>query len=81
MRWLDGFEQALAALENNPERCGLARENDAFSFTVHQLLHGLGAKKTHRAVFEVRGNEVIVYAVRHLAQSDLTPDDIGQAAS
>lgn len=75
-RWLDGLEQALASLEDNPERCGLAGENDAFSFTLRQLLYGLGRKKTHRAVFEVRDNEVIVYAIRHVAQKDLTPDDI-----
>ncbi len=74
-RWLDGLEQSLASLEDHPERCGLARENDAFSFTVRQLLYGLGRKKTHRAVFEVRGSEVIVYAIRHVAQQDLTPDD------
>ena len=75
-RWLDGFEEALRSLEDNPERCSLARENKAFPFTVRQFLYGLGRKKTHRAVFEVRGSEVIVYAIRHLAQQDLTPGDI-----
>ena len=75
-RWLDGFEQALASLEDNPERCGLAPENDAFPFPLRQLLYGLGKKPTHRAVFEVRGNEVLVYAIRHVAQRDLIPEDI-----
>jgi len=43
---------------------------------LRQLVFGLGANKTHRAVFEVRDNEVIVHAVRHLAQSDITPESI-----
>ena len=75
-RWFDGFEVALASLATNPERCGLAPENDAFPFTVRQLLYGLGRRVTHRAVFEVRGNEVIVHAIRHLAQQDLAAGDI-----
>ena len=75
-RWLEGFEKAIASLEDNPERCGLARENDAFPFTLRQLPYGLGTKNTHRAVFEIRSNEVIVYAIRHLAQADLTTNDI-----
>jgi hypothetical protein len=54
----------------------LARENEVFSFTVRQLLYGLGRKATQRAVVEVRNQEVIVYAIRHLAQQDLTPDEI-----
>jgi plasmid stabilization system protein ParE len=75
-RWLDGFEEALASLENEPERFSTARENDAFPFTVRQLPYGLGRKKTHRAVFEVRGNQVIVHSIRHLAQDDLAPENL-----
>jgi plasmid stabilization system protein ParE len=75
-RWLDGFEEALASLQDNPERCGLARESETFPFPVRQMLYGLGRRKTHRAVFEVRDREVLVYAIRHVAQQDLMPDDI-----
>ena len=76
--WLEGFEQALASLVNNPERCSVARESDAFDVTIRELHFGLRGKTTHRAVFEIRNTEVIVYAVRHVAQRDLTPDDFGQ---
>jgi plasmid stabilization system protein ParE len=75
-RWLEGFEAALASLANRPERCCLARENDVFDNTIRELHYGLRNKATHRAVFEVRNDEVIVYTVRHLAQRDLTPDDL-----
>jgi hypothetical protein len=47
-----------------------------FDNTIRELHYGLRNKATHRAVFEVRNDEVIVYTVRHLAQRDLTPDDL-----
>ena len=75
--WLEGFEQALTLLAQNPDRYAVARESGAFDFAVRELHYGLGNKATHRAVFEIRGDEVLVYSVRHLAQRDLTPDDIG----
>jgi plasmid stabilization system protein ParE len=75
-RWLEGFEAALGSLARNPERCVVARESDSFDFVVRELHYGVRGKSTHRAVFEVRGDEVIVYSVRHLAQRDLTPDDL-----
>lgn len=75
-RWLEGFEQALASLANDPKRCSRARETIAFQFEVRELHYGLRNKATHRAVFEVRSDEVIVYSVRHLAQRDLAPDDL-----
>ncbi|HTQ39459.1 MAG TPA: type II toxin-antitoxin system RelE/ParE family toxin [Pirellulales bacterium] len=72
-RWLDGFEQSLAQLSNDPERHPLARENDLYDlpYTVRQLLYGIGARATHRAVFEIREDTVYVIAIRHLAQTDL----------
>ena len=76
LRWLEGFEQALASLADNPERCITARESDAFDAVIRELRYGLRHKATHRAVFEIRADEVIVLSVRHLAQRDLTPDDI-----
>jgi plasmid stabilization system protein ParE len=74
--WLEGLEQALASLAKTPERCAVARESDAFDFVVRELHYGLRNKATHRAVFEIRGDEIVVHAVRHLAQRDLTSDDI-----
>jgi plasmid stabilization system protein ParE len=75
-RWLEGFEQALASLAENPERCTVARESDAFDVVIRELHFGLRNKATHRAVFEIRGDEVIVHCVRHVAQRDLTGNDI-----
>jgi plasmid stabilization system protein ParE len=78
LRWLDGFQAALQSLAKDPDRHGLARENQLydFPFPVRQLLYGLSRRPTHRALFEIRGDIVYVHAIRHLAQRDLTPDDL-----
>ena len=74
--WLEGVEQALASLAENPQRCTVARESDAFDVVIRELHYGLHNKATHRAVFEIRSDEVVVHCVRHLAQRDLTAEDM-----
>ena len=77
-RWLVGFEEAIASLGDDPERLGLARENDLYDlpYPVRQLTYGLGKEPTHRAVYEVRGDTVFVVAVRHLAQDHLSSEEL-----
>lgn len=77
VRWLDGFEEVLAGLAENPEKHSLAPENDLFDlpFAVRQLPYGVGKKPTHRAVFEIRTDSVYVVAIRHLAQAALPLDE------
>jgi plasmid stabilization system protein ParE len=72
-RWFNGFVAALRGLKHNPERCGLAHENPMFSYELRQLLYG--RRRNYRALFTVRGNIVVVLAIRHSAQPDVTPDD------
>jgi len=76
--WLDGFEEAIALLRENPEQHGLARENNFYELPdpVRQLLYGVGNRPTHRAVFEIRGETVYVVAIRHLAQDDLASEEL-----
>ena len=78
LRWLNGFEEAIVVLSDDPERHRLAREDALYDlpFQVRQLLYGIGSKPTHRAVFEVRGDTVYVVAIRHLAQDDLPADEL-----
>ena len=75
-RWYAGFFQALLQLETNPELFRRAPEDGLWPFTVRQLNYGLGRRATHRALFVVRKNEVVVLRVRHLAQDALTSDDV-----
>jgi plasmid stabilization system protein ParE len=75
-RWHQQFFQALLQLEETPARFSLASENGIWPFEVRQLNFGVGRKPTHRAVFTIRDNEVIVLRIRHFAQDSLTADEI-----
>ncbi len=76
LKWLEHSETSLQSLSSNPERCRLARENEDFDQELRELYFGSGKKFTHRAIFEIRDSDVIVYTIRHLAQADLTSDDL-----
>lgn len=75
--WYDGVIDAILSLETDPERCELIPEHDLFQFSVplRHLLYGCGREKTHRIIFVVRPDKVVVHEIRHMAQRELTPDD------
>jgi plasmid stabilization system protein ParE len=73
--WLNGFERKLASLSDGPEKHPKARESQELARNLHEIYFGLGRKKTHRAVFEIRDQYVIVHSIRHLAQDDLSASD------
>jgi plasmid stabilization system protein ParE len=75
-RWYAGLTKAIAGLSENPERHGRSRKSNCFAYEIRELLFGLGRRPTHRAVFTIRGEEILVLTVRHVAQQDLSPDDI-----
>lgn len=77
LAWLDGFEAAIEGLKGQPSACSEARESAYFESPLYQLLYGLGRRVTHRAVFRVRDDLVEVVAIRHVAQRDLRPGDLG----
>ena len=74
-RWYNQFVKALATLAQNPERFALARENPRFPIELRQLNFGGGRRTTHRILYAIRPNTVVIYAVRHVAQQDWRPDD------
>jgi plasmid stabilization system protein ParE len=73
-RWVNGFHRALRSLESNPRRCGHANEHQKVPFELRQLLYG--RRRNYRAIFTIRENEVVVLAIRHAAQQDLSADDL-----
>ena len=75
-RWLNGFDEKLRSLSQSPTRCPLAAENADFVCELRELHYGLGRRPTHRAIFSIAEDLVLVLAVRHLAQDRLQPDDI-----
>ena len=75
-RWYAEFSEALASLSRNPERCPLAPENGRFPYELRELYYGLGSRPTHRAMFTIRRDMVLVLTIRHAAQADLTEGDL-----
>ena len=75
-RWHRAFSQAIRSLSARPTRCGLAQENRRWPFEVRQLVFGLGRRPTHRALFRIVGDQVVILRTRHLAQAELDVDDI-----
>ena len=74
-QWFGRFVEALLTLGENPQRCGLARENDQFPFELRQLLYG--RRRNHRVLFTIREDAVVVLSIRHAAQRELKPEDLG----
>ncbi len=75
-KWYNAFADAIESLATNPLRCILSRESGQFPFQIRDLYFGIGRRKTHRAIFTVRPDMVLVIAIRHLAQRDLSLDDL-----
>ena len=75
-RWLSGLEKKLQSLAKSPGRCPLSAENGQFPFELRELHYGLSKRPTHRAVFPIADDLVLVLAVRHGNQDWLRPEDI-----
>lgn len=75
-RWYTGFSAAIRSLAQNAERCPRASESESFPFEIRQLNYGIGRRPTHRAVFTIREDTVVVLRIRHLAQDQLLPNDL-----
>ena len=77
--WADALRAALAALAASPfpEAHALTQESDRLPAGPYRAkTFGVGKKPTHRIVFRVAANELQLVALRHLAQEDLTADEV-----
>jgi plasmid stabilization system protein ParE len=72
-RWYDEFLAVVLSLGQNADHCSLAAENDRFPYEIRQINFGIGRKPTHRIVYTIRPNQVVVLRVRHLAQHEIEP--------
>ena len=68
-RWYNAFLETILSLESNPQRWALAEENEEFPFQVRELHFGLGSQPFFRP------NDVLVFSIRHVSQSRVTPDN------
>ena len=68
--WKAGLEEKLAILEQSPETCGFAPENEYTDAAVRQKLYG-----PFRILFVIAEKTVHVLTVRHGARRFLTQDE------
>lgn len=72
----DRFEEALFRLRDFPLACGVAYENPAFPEEIRHLLFGIHPKRRYRALFTVRGDEVVILAIRAPGEKPVRPEDM-----
>lgn len=75
-RWLAGIQEKIGSLAKSPLRCPLAPEHGRFSTELRELHFGENRRPTHRVIFTVADDMVLVLAVRHVAQDELQADDL-----
>lgn len=75
-RWYAEIRRAIAGLSEQPFRLSLSAEHGNFAYELRELHFGLGARPTHRVVFTIVKETVVVLAVRHAAQDRLRPQDL-----
>jgi plasmid stabilization system protein ParE len=76
LRLNDRFEDALVRLRDFPLSCGLAFENGMFAEEIRHLLFGPGRKRRYRALFTVRGDEVVILAIRAPGERPVGTDEV-----
>jgi plasmid stabilization system protein ParE len=75
-RWLAGLEKRLKTLAKGPSRHPIAAEHRQSPYEIRELHYGLRGRITHRAVFTIAEDLVLVLSVRHAAQDQLRPEDL-----
>ena len=63
VRWYDGIYEAIMSLQDMPNRCSHARENEAFPIELRQMVF-----KSHRVIFSIHSDVVRIHRVLHGAQ-------------
>ena len=68
LEWLDGIIKAIQSLEEFPNRCAIAPENEYLEQDLKTEIRHLIYKKSFRVIFIVRKNEVRILNVKHAAR-------------
>ncbi len=76
-RWYRGIRKALLGLKSSADRHHQAPECDLHPAGLRQMLFGIGRRPTHRVVFTIENDAVLVIRVQHVSQDALTRDDFG----
>ena len=77
--WRARIIEAVQSLETSPERHPLARESAAFPVEIRCLLSGKN-RSAFRILFQIKGEEVRVLAIRRPSQDLMDPGDEPESA-
>jgi uncharacterized protein (DUF2249 family) len=72
--WRTRIINAIKSLEIAPERHALARESAAFPVEIRCLLSGKN-RSAFRILYQIKGDEVRVLAIRRPSQDLMVPED------
>ncbi len=72
--WRSRVVKAIRSLEIAPERNALARESAAFPIVIRCLLSG-NNRSAFRILYQIKGDEVRVLAIRRPSQDLMEPED------
>ena len=75
-RWYIGIQEAMHSLNSMPEQCSYATESDLRARGIRQMLYGIGRKNTHRIIFSVNGDRVVIYRVLSVRQGEMGAEDL-----
>ena len=75
-QWYNKITPAIDTLNVNPELCPLSPETELVPTGLRQLHFGVSKKTTHRIVFTIDGNNVVIMRVRHVARRSLRLEDL-----
>ena len=74
--WFNGLLASVNSLNINPLQYALARESAFLPVELRQMLYGSGKRTTHRILFVIREQTIVIYQIRHVAMRDVTADDL-----
>jgi plasmid stabilization system protein ParE len=75
-RWFHQIHEAVETLSKMPFRCPRCDDTKLSDAEIRQLLFGIGRRPTHRIVFEIDEDKVIILRVRQVAQKSLQIEDL-----
>lgn len=74
--WYRQLVTAFDQINTNPDHSLLAGENYKYPFELRQANFGLSGKRTHRILFTIRPDMILVLRVLHLARDALSEEDL-----
>lgn len=77
-RWYESYTKAVDKLRTRPLACGLAYESPHFKDEIRHLLFWISTRRKYRALFTIRGDEVVILTVRAPGERPVSPREIAE---